>query len=346
MIHIHGFDWAFYAKTVMPAFARWLIGDDEQEIYQLYSGTLHALEERFVPETMQPLCAWPRACDFVHQLPRGPFARREYQKLCVAEQFLLLSDRYVYRHPPRLYRESEALRTIWGATIQQYCLPWQQSIQEVREVYPAEQTALSNEFPMARTELLDLLQTAGLNELVEEVNEYISTREKEKSPQTLADTPEEPVEDEDGRGSGGPRGIFIGQHPMTLHLRGWLGTQSIRTMVLFEAPHRIEPMLRACAEALGADRRAAVCRELTKTYEEVRRGTLAELADWAADGVRGEITVVIAGAGEARELETEELVGMVEREVSAGLSKKDAIALVAASTGTPKRTVFEAYHSR
>ena len=234
MIHIHGFDWAFYAKTVMPAFARWLIGDDEQEIYQLYSGTLHALEERFVPETMQPLCAWPRACDFVHQLPRGPFARREYQKLCVAEQFLLLSDRYVYRHPPRLYRESEALRTIWGATIQQYCLPWQQSAQEVRETYPTEQTALSNEFPMARTELLDLLQTAGLNELVEEVNEYMSTREKEKSPQTLADTPEEPVEDEDGRGSGGPRGIFIGQHPMTLHLRGWLGTQSIRTMVLFE----------------------------------------------------------------------------------------------------------------
>ncbi|WP_153505559.1 16S rRNA (cytidine(1402)-2'-O)-methyltransferase [Cumulibacter manganitolerans] len=119
-----------------------------------------------------------------------------------------------------------------------------------------------------------------------------------------------------------------------------------RTVVLFEAPHRIEAMLRACADALGGDRRAAVCRELTKTYEEVRRGTLAELADWAADGVRGEITVVIAGAGEARGLTTGQLVEMVEREVASGSSKKDAVALVAASTGTPKRTVFEAYHSR
>ncbi len=69
-----------------------------------------------------------------------------------------------------------------------------------------------------------------------------------------------------------------------------------RTLVYFEAPHRLAQSLSAMAEAFGAKRRAAVCRELTKTYEEVRRGPLDELADWAAEGVRGEITVVVAGA--------------------------------------------------
>ena len=69
-----------------------------------------------------------------------------------------------------------------------------------------------------------------------------------------------------------------------------------RTMVFFEAPHRLADFLGDAAHALGADRPAAVCRELTKTYEEVRRGGLAELAAWAGDGARGEITVVITGA--------------------------------------------------
>ena len=68
-----------------------------------------------------------------------------------------------------------------------------------------------------------------------------------------------------------------------------------RTMVFFEAPHRTETALAAMAEAFGADRPAAVCRELTKTHEEVRRGPLADLVAWAADGVRGEVTVVVAG---------------------------------------------------
>jgi 16S rRNA (cytidine1402-2'-O)-methyltransferase len=67
-----------------------------------------------------------------------------------------------------------------------------------------------------------------------------------------------------------------------------------RTLVYFEATHRIDATLAAMAEVFGAERRGAVCRELTKTYEEVRRGPLAELARWAAeDGVRGEITVVV-----------------------------------------------------
>ncbi|HEX2498373.1 MAG TPA: 16S rRNA (cytidine(1402)-2'-O)-methyltransferase, partial [Actinomycetes bacterium] len=68
-----------------------------------------------------------------------------------------------------------------------------------------------------------------------------------------------------------------------------------RTMVFFEAPHRLTGTLAAMATAFGAERSAAVCRELTKTYEEVRRGELAALADWAGAGVRGEITIVVAG---------------------------------------------------
>lgn len=119
-----------------------------------------------------------------------------------------------------------------------------------------------------------------------------------------------------------------------------------RTMVFFEAPHRIEAMLRDCVAAFGGARRAAVCRELTKTYEEVRRGELSELAEWATGETRGEITVVIAGAEAQRTLTPEELAAMVEREVEAGSSKRDAIALVASSTGSPKRAVFEAYHRR
>src|SRR5918998_715121 len=69
-----------------------------------------------------------------------------------------------------------------------------------------------------------------------------------------------------------------------------------RTLVFFEAPHRTLETLVAMASALGADRRAAVCRELTKTHEEVRRGPLAELVGWAEAGVRGEVTLVVAGA--------------------------------------------------
>ena len=72
-----------------------------------------------------------------------------------------------------------------------------------------------------------------------------------------------------------------------------------RTLVYFEAPHRLDDTLAAMAEIFGADRRAAVCRELTKTYEEVKRGPLGELAAWAAEGVRGEITIVVEGAPES-----------------------------------------------
>ncbi|MER5969286.1 16S rRNA (cytidine(1402)-2'-O)-methyltransferase [Streptomyces sp. NPDC002055] len=117
-----------------------------------------------------------------------------------------------------------------------------------------------------------------------------------------------------------------------------------RTLVYFEAPHRLDDTLAAMAEVFGADRRAAVCRELTKTYEEVRRGPLKDLAAWAAEGVRGEITVVVEGAPAPgrQELGPEELARRVAVREEAGERRKEAIAAVAADAGLPKREVFDA----
>ena len=117
-----------------------------------------------------------------------------------------------------------------------------------------------------------------------------------------------------------------------------------RTMVFFEAPHRTAASLAAMAEAFGADRRGAVCRELTKTHEEVRRAGLAELAAWAADGVRGEVTVVVEGAADRVDVPTDaaSLAAQVAEEESIGSTRKEAIAEVARRAGLPKRTVFDA----
>ncbi len=114
-----------------------------------------------------------------------------------------------------------------------------------------------------------------------------------------------------------------------------------RTMVFFEAPHRLGRSLEAMAVAFGDDRRAAVCRELTKTYEEVRRGGLAELAVWAENGVRGEITVVVSGAP-AQASSVEEALPVVQARVAAGERLKDVCADVAASTGLSKKGLYDA----
>jgi 16S rRNA (cytidine1402-2'-O)-methyltransferase len=116
-----------------------------------------------------------------------------------------------------------------------------------------------------------------------------------------------------------------------------------RTMVFFESPHRLADALRDAADAFGADRAAAVCRELTKTHEEIRRGPLADLAAWAADGVRGEITLVVAGATPAPvALSAGELADAVAAEETAGATRKDAIRAVVVRTGLPRRTVYDA----
>jgi 16S rRNA (cytidine1402-2'-O)-methyltransferase len=122
-----------------------------------------------------------------------------------------------------------------------------------------------------------------------------------------------------------------------------------RTMVFFEAPHRTEVALAAMAEAFGADRPAAVCRELTKTHEEVRRGGLAELVAWASDGVRGEVTMVVAGATASADVPTDPaaLAALVaQAQDEGGLTRKDAILDVARRAGLPKREVYDAVHKR
>jgi 16S rRNA (cytidine1402-2'-O)-methyltransferase len=120
-----------------------------------------------------------------------------------------------------------------------------------------------------------------------------------------------------------------------------------RTMVFFEAPHRLTATLEAMAAALGTDRPAAVCRELTKTYEEVRRGPLVELAEWSAGGVRGEITLVVGGAPDRTgEADLEELAEEVERRVADGVVRKEAIGEIARKHGVPKRDLYAAVIAR
>jgi len=114
-----------------------------------------------------------------------------------------------------------------------------------------------------------------------------------------------------------------------------------RTAVFFESPHRLASLLSDAAAVLGPDRRAAVCRELTKTYEEVKRGTLPELASWAEDGVRGEITVVLSGAS-PRQVSVADLVDEVAARVAAGERLKSAAAEVAEATGVSKKELYDA----
>ncbi len=121
-----------------------------------------------------------------------------------------------------------------------------------------------------------------------------------------------------------------------------------RTLVFFEAPHRIAGALADLAEAFGADRPAALCRELTKTYEEVVRRPLGELAEWAADGdARGEITLVVAGAPAMPAVRPDDdtlRAAVAERE-AAGLSRRDAITEVATAYGLRRREVYAVVHS-
>ena len=114
-----------------------------------------------------------------------------------------------------------------------------------------------------------------------------------------------------------------------------------RTMIFFEAPHRLDATLAAMADAFGPDRPAAVCRELTKTYEEVRRGGLADLARWAGDGVKGEITVVVGGAP-AQVIDLETAVAEVQARVAGGERLRDACAEVAAATGLSRNDLYNA----
>jgi 16S rRNA (cytidine1402-2'-O)-methyltransferase len=119
-----------------------------------------------------------------------------------------------------------------------------------------------------------------------------------------------------------------------------------RTMVFFEAPHRTEAALGAMAAAFGGDRPAAVCRELTKTHEEVRRGPLDDLVAWAAAGVRGEVTIVVQGASPTASIANDpgSLRAAVAELEADGTTRKEAIATVAREAGVPKREVYNLVH--
>ena len=142
------------------------------------------------------------------------------------------------------------------------------------------------------------------------------------------------------------RFCFEGFLPRTAHAR----TRRLvelreepRTMVFFEAPHRIAVTLEAMSAELGPDRRAVACRELTKTYEEIVRGGLAELHAWAAEGVRGELTLVVAGWEPQRPAGgASDFVAEVMAREAAGASRKEAIAESAKHFGVPKREVYDA----
>lgn len=114
-----------------------------------------------------------------------------------------------------------------------------------------------------------------------------------------------------------------------------------RTLIFFEAPHRLADFLTDAAEILGADRPGAVCRELTKPYEEVVRGGLAHLASWATEHARGEITVVIQGAP-AQDAGIDEALIMVAERVDAGERLGTAVADVAAVTGVRRKELYQA----
>lgn len=122
-------------------------------------------------------------------------------------------------------------------------------------------------------------------------------------------------------------------------LAGLTGEQ--RTMVFFEAPHRLAEFLADAAAAFGPDRRAAVSRELTKTFEETRRGGLAELADWAAAGVRGEITVVISGAAPVA-VDLPAALSDVQARIAAGEPLSSAVSVVAELSGVARKALYQA----
>lgn len=114
-----------------------------------------------------------------------------------------------------------------------------------------------------------------------------------------------------------------------------------RTMIFFESPSRLASSLTDMGAAFGDDRRIAVCRELTKLYEEVRRGTASDLVAWAEGGVKGEIVVVVEGAP-AREASPDDALAQVQALVASGIRLKEAAAEVSALTGLSSRDLYQA----
>jgi 16S rRNA (cytidine1402-2'-O)-methyltransferase len=142
------------------------------------------------------------------------------------------------------------------------------------------------------------------------------------------------------------RFCFEGFAPRTSAARvNWFSelVEQPRTIIYFEAPHRITESLQDAISAFGADRQAVICREMSKQYEEVVRGSLNDLLQWSeAKEILGEITVVVSGFNSVeREVNQEVIIENVLRYESSGMSRKEAMAEVAKSYGIAKRTVFD-----
>ncbi|GCF07638.1 hypothetical protein [Dictyobacter arantiisoli] len=236
IVWVHGFDWEAYTRYVMPAFKDWLLEANTAPLYQLYSQTLCAREEQFLPPALYSSRTWTRAQSFVAQLPQGAHTRREYQILCNAETFTSLSDRYVHHHPPQLYPNSDALRSIWGALIAEYCqvsftLPREAAHEGEMERKPEE---LSAKQMTDQGEILSLLYAAGLGALAGESSQPPATQSKPFVNNQLDSEEEEEEWTNRGGTSRAWHGTHIGKYPTTLHLRGWLAGISIRALALFE----------------------------------------------------------------------------------------------------------------
>lgn len=115
-----------------------------------------------------------------------------------------------------------------------------------------------------------------------------------------------------------------------------------RTMVFFEAPHRLAETISEMAQIFGAERQAVICRELTKTHEEIIRGSLSELEVWCSGEILGEITLVVAGAGPIDNSDPEQWIALTQKRIDLGISVRDAVADVAAELNVPKREVYDA----
>ena len=143
------------------------------------------------------------------------------------------------------------------------------------------------------------------------------------------------------------RFCFEGFPPRTKGARSkWFKdlSEEERTIIFFEAPHRIVESLTDAAEAFGKDRAGAVCREMSKQYEEVIRGSISQLITWVGSKeILGEITVVVEGFDlGSREFSDEQLINLVLAQEKSGEGRKEAIALVAKENGVSKRVVFDA----
>jgi hypothetical protein len=249
LVRLYGFDWEKYCGHIMPALADWLMNSNETVIYQLYEQTRCAQEEHLLPQLMGQSRTWKRAQAFIKQLPKNEHTDHEYELLCSAEAFTALSDRYVHRHPPQIHQQSEALRTLWAALIEDYCLL---SFTPLNSANPtASASAIEQpettppEAETTRDELVTLLQSANLQELAQKISiaapapsEQTRSTIKENDSQVLQYSSREEnvyISWMSNDNTAYERiGIAIGRLPTTLHLRGWLAAHSIRAMALFE----------------------------------------------------------------------------------------------------------------